>query len=325
MDPPRQNRPQPTNADLKAQNQAWIQEVEKERGGGTSSAPDIGKGREGEASAASSSRPTPSIVTTTPSGPGIIVPGAQGGGGTNFLNDGTAETGAGAAPVAKKGVKTALDRVMSAMSILAMETANPEATLNTGGYPGGGGPEENAGAGMQTSILATKVAEIGLGAVFGIVTKGTRAVGEVVEEGVENADSVVGKVVKGADEGGESAAKGGAAKAARGIAREEQVAKHVGGEVSREEVVTSVGRTDLDVIGPNGELIAVGGPAKAKNLGKLGTEIKKLKLVAEERGVKAQAFFEEGTPEEVLKFAAERLGVENVFVFNNQGFRPFKP
>jgi hypothetical protein len=122
-----------------------------------------------------------------------------------------------------------------------------------------------------------------------------------------------------------AAAKGGAEAAAKGVAREQQVAKLVGGKVSREEVVTSVGRTDLDVIGPNGELIAVGGPAKAKDLGKLGTQIKKLKLVAEERGVKAQAFFAEETPEEILEFAAKRLGAENVFTFNSKGFIPFKP
>lgn len=111
--------------------------------------------------------------------------------------------------------------------------------------------------------------------------------------------------------------KGGAANAV-GIAREQRVAELVGGKVSAgEEVIAKgIGKTDIDVIGPAGELIAVGGPAKAKDLGKLGTQLKKLKVLAAERGVPAIAYFEANTPEKVIEFAIKRLGKDNVKVFS---------
>jgi hypothetical protein len=72
-----------------------------------------------------------------------------------------------------------------------------------------------------------------------------------------------------------------------GLTREATVAELTGGTVSREKLSTAAGSTDLDVLGPNGELIMVGGPAKAKDLGNLGRNIKVYKEIASERGVKA--------------------------------------
>ncbi|BEU70320.1 hypothetical protein MAFF301069_48750 (plasmid) [Ralstonia pseudosolanacearum] len=69
----------------------------------------------------------------------------------------------------------------------------------------------------------------------------------------------------------------------------------VNGSVSREKVaVPGLGSTDLDVVAPNGNLIAVGGPAKANNLGKLGQELRIYRAIAEQRGVSAQADFADG-------------------------------
>lgn len=50
-----------------------------------------------------------------------------------------------------------------------------------------------------------------------------------------------------------------------------------------------------------------------------------MRLLAEERNVRAQAFFEEGTPQSALEFTARRLGPENVFIFNETGYYPFSP
>jgi filamentous hemagglutinin len=93
----------------------------------------------------------------------------------------------------------------------------------------------------------------------------------------------------------------------------------VGGKVSREKIKTPFGGSDIDVIGPDGSLIAVGGPAKAKDLGKLGTQLKVLKSEADSRGVPAKAAFEEGTPQSAIDFAKKKLGPENVFTFPKEG------
>lgn len=69
------------------------------------------------------------------------------------------------------------------------------------------------------------------------------------------------------------------------------------------------------MFGPNGELILVGGPKKAENLGKLGGTLRNLVIVAEDRGVKALHYFSDNTPEAAIRAAQKRLGAENVFTF----------
>lgn len=109
----------------------------------------------------------------------------------------------------------------------------------------------------------------------------------------------------------------GAAAAAKGAAREQHVAELIGGRVTAGEKVVAkgIGSTDIDVVGPAGELVTVGGPAKVKDLGKLGKHFKILKALAEERGVEAFAYFEEGTPEPALQLARKWLGEDKVKVF----------
>src|SRR5690606_29122614 len=106
-----------------------------------------------------------------------------------------------------------------------------------------------------------------------------------------------------------------------GLSRELRVAENVRGRVAK------VGKKDLklrspsgegvtiDVLGPAGELIVVGGPAKARSPGALGDRLRILKETADARGVKAQAFFEAGTPQSVLDIAARHLGAANVRIF----------
>jgi RHS repeat-associated protein len=101
-----------------------------------------------------------------------------------------------------------------------------------------------------------------------------------------------------------------------GKAREQKVADLVGGIVSGEKIkVHKVGSTDIDVIGPAGELIAVGGPGKAKEIQKFGQKLSILARYAAEKGVTAKAYFAKGTPEDVLNLARKHLGEENVFIF----------
>lgn len=108
-----------------------------------------------------------------------------------------------------------------------------------------------------------------------------------------------------------------------GAARERKVAELTNGRVPSGapgqvgEIIhrPNVGTTDVDVIGGDGSLIQVGGPAKAGNIGKFRDKLYILKWVAEQRGVKAQVYLEEGTPENVIEAARRTLGTDNVHIF----------
>lgn len=123
--------------------------------------------------------------------------------------------------------------------------------------------------------------------------------------------------------GGDSDVQQGAPKssgeAARltGQEREDRVANIVNGSTSGEKVaVPGMGSTDIDVVAPNGDLIAVGGPAKANNLGKLGQELRIYQTIADQRGVSAQVYFAEGTPQSAINLATKILGEGNVKIFS---------
>ncbi|WP_253185617.1 hemagglutinin repeat-containing protein [Burkholderia plantarii] len=101
-----------------------------------------------------------------------------------------------------------------------------------------------------------------------------------------------------------------------GQSRETTVANIVNGSISGEQVAVPVlGSTDIDVVAANGNLIAVGGPAKANNLGKLGQELRIYQAIADQRGVSAQAYFAEGTPQSAINLATKILGEGNVKIF----------
>ena len=108
-----------------------------------------------------------------------------------------------------------------------------------------------------------------------------------------------------------------------GGAREIAVAELTDGTVAaakpglqgKKVVKPNVGSTDVDVIGSDGAYIAVGGPAKAKNVNKLRQKLIILKYAADEAGVPAKAYFEAGTPRSAIDAASEVLGEHNVVVF----------
>ncbi|MFE8604556.1 RHS repeat-associated core domain-containing protein [Archangium violaceum] len=189
--------------------------------------------------------------------------------------------------------------------------------VSGGGLIIGGGGASATGGGALVGVPA-----IAAGGV--LVVTGT-AVGIDAVADVRKGFEVLQMANQSRSGGGGSSASGGggmspgAAAAAKGAAREQRVADLVGGRVSRDPIRTRYGSSDIDVIGPNGELIAVGGPAKAgKNgdLSKLGTQLKILMEAARERGVAALAYFEKGTPQAAIDFAKSKLGAGNVFVFD---------
>ena len=108
-----------------------------------------------------------------------------------------------------------------------------------------------------------------------------------------------------------------------GDLREQAVADLVGGTLAKDSNGQDVtvfepgasASVPVDVFGANGELILVGGPKKATKLSRLGQILSDLKIVAQARGVKAQHYFSDNTPESVIKFTEKRLGAENVFTF----------
>ncbi|QWQ43770.1 ALF repeat-containing protein [Streptomyces sp. YPW6] len=107
-----------------------------------------------------------------------------------------------------------------------------------------------------------------------------------------------------------------------GIKREEYVASLVGGTVPKDSrgqdiklVMPNVGSTGLDVLGPNGEFIFVGGGAKAKDPAKFGKLLKISKFVADQAGVNAVYYLADNTPDTAIKQAKKAFGEENVHIF----------
>jgi hypothetical protein len=117
-----------------------------------------------------------------------------------------------------------------------------------------------------------------------------------------------------------------------GLAREMRVAEELGGRVAKKfgskgdkihggrDIKIPVNPNSpgnsvkIDVFGPNGELVVVGGPAKADpaQRGYWGDRFKALADAARFRGVEALAYFEEGTPKEILDLAQRWLGQDHV-------------
>ncbi|MFB8235656.1 hypothetical protein ACFC58_03810 [Kitasatospora purpeofusca] len=112
--------------------------------------------------------------------------------------------------------------------------------------------------------------------------------------------------------------------AALGDSREERVARLVRGRVAKDAngqdlplVRPNVGKTGLDVLGPNGEYVFVGGGAKAKNFSKFVEKLKIGKWAADQQGVRAMYYFDEAnTPDNVIRKAEQVLGKDNVFLFS---------
>ncbi|MGO9118085.1 MAG: hypothetical protein ACLQPD_10785 [Desulfomonilaceae bacterium] len=132
--------------------------------------------------------------------------------------------------------------------------------------------------------------------------------------------SLLNKVASFLKGGGEAAGGEGAGAAANelGAAREQYVADLVGGKVpdSPLEIKTPYGTSQIDVIGPNGQFIEVGGPGKALDLDRFTRQMQRLQAAAEADGTTAQFYYDKGTPESVLDTARKWLGNSNVIPFS---------
>lgn len=105
-----------------------------------------------------------------------------------------------------------------------------------------------------------------------------------------------------------SPGSGGQAANAVGAAREQRVAEVVGGQRSGELIRTSRGKTDIDVVDSAGNIYAVGGAAKAKDLGSFVQSLMIYSETANTRGVSAYFYYAEGTPKSVIDAATKVLG-----------------
>ncbi|MEU3503656.1 hypothetical protein ABZ726_23860, partial [Streptomyces hundungensis] len=115
---------------------------------------------------------------------------------------------------------------------------------------------------------------------------------------------------------------GGSAAGDLGLAREDFIAKLIGGKVAKDAkgqdikiVMPNVGSSGLDVIGPNGEYVYVGGGAKAHKPSKFGTALKINKYAADQAGVKAIYYLADNTPQAAIDQAKKVFGEENVHIF----------
>ena len=131
------------------------------------------------------------------------------------------------------------------------------------------------------------------------------AIGGALGRGIGNRlGGSVDKVVGGA----EGRPSGGAAVQTLGATREQAVADAVGGIRSGEIIKTTRGKTDVDVTDPAGNLIAVGGPAKADNLGNFVRGLMVYSETATARGVSAYFYYAPNTPQTVIDAATKVLG-----------------
>jgi RHS repeat-associated protein len=78
-------------------------------------------------------------------------------------------------------------------------------------------------------------------------------------------------------------------------------------------VKTSIRTAEIDLIGPNGELIEVGGPSKLGN--NPGSQFKVLAEAAKVKGTKALVMLEEGTSPTVIEIAKRFVGEDGVIIF----------
>jgi len=126
----------------------------------------------------------------------------------------------------------------------------------------------------------------------------------------------------------------GAAAAMRGFQNEREVARITGGRLARDPSRPNVdavvrftrengqgGAARIDVVGPKGELIVAGGPAKAADMGALSARLNDLRLAAESRGVTPIAYFTNDSGAKIVAKASEILGKENVRTFDRPTYK----
>jgi len=170
------------------------------------------------------------------------------------------------------------------------------------------GIAEDVAKGMEDSAKATEK----------VTTEAADKIAASVAEHQAN-DANVGDSFRGVGSDRPSGANSGNA---IGLSREQHVAQLTGGEVARgpdgqdiKITMPNVGSSGIDVIGPNGEYIFVGGAAKAKNPAKFGRALQISKYAADQAGVKAIYYLDEGTPASAVAQAKRVFGDDNVKIY----------
>ncbi|MFC9282292.1 RHS repeat-associated core domain-containing protein [Streptomyces collinus] len=164
------------------------------------------------------------------------------------------------------------------------------------------GPEAAAACLADPPACGELVAEVATGGASG---------GSLPSTGTAQAAGTAAKASRGAEA------------AALGLRREEYVAQLIGGTVAKGAngqdipiVMPGVGSSGLDVIGPNGEYVFVGGGAKARNPSKFGSALKINKWAAEQAGVSASYYLDAATtPASAINQARKVFGADNVHLF----------
>jgi hypothetical protein len=161
-----------------------------------------------------------------------------------------------------------------------------------------------------------------------VTTEAADKIAESVAEHQAN-DANVGDKFRGIgpERPGETASSGDNSGNTIGLDREQHVAELTGGEVARgpdgqdiKITMPNVGASGIDVIGPNGEYIFVGGAAKAKDASKFGRALQISKYAADQAGVPAIYYLDERTPEWVIAQAKRVFGDDNVKIFKMGDF-----
>jgi RHS repeat-associated protein len=262
------------------------------------------------------------VINSCGVGPGAASsPAASSGGGSSGLTqqqqNATIAAASGIIPALNAGARGAmtqkLDNASNLANNLALGTSwiplvDEGTSIAAGFFQGWKGA--NA---IQNGNTAGGIGDLGLSL---LDIAGGEILGSLAGKGPTAARAAV-------DDSASAAAQGRKAAQALGAAREAYVAKLTGGTVATDEngvgmLVTrpNVGKTDVDVIGPNGEYIAVGAPAKALSPSQFGKSLSILKWAAQQEGVPAQYYFEEGTPQTAINQATKALGADNVFTFS---------
>lgn len=151
----------------------------------------------------------------------------------------------------------------------------PQGDANSQIDPNGGGPRTPSGPAGATVVVGAMPCGLGLLCPTVNAAPGTGWPSIAIASsgndnssgGSQNNDSSANGGVAGDATGpSKSPGSGGQAANAVGAAREQRVAEVVGGQRSGELIRTSRGKTDIDVVDSAGNIYAVGGAAKAKDL-----------------------------------------------------------
>ncbi|WP_247689337.1 hypothetical protein [Streptomyces sp. RK62] len=204
--------------------------------------------------------------------------------------------------------------------------ANPNHDPNANDIPDSGklSTWQKVALGVVTVVgLLVAVAPLVVSPALGCLASAPACAAAIAETATGGASS--GSAVVGTGAAGIAATRAarGAEAAPLGLRREEYVARLIGGVVAKDAkgqdpkiVMPNVGSSGLDVIGPNGEYVFVGGGGKVKRPADFGKALKINKHAADQTCVPAHYYLDaSSTPETGINQARKVFGSDNVHLF----------